>query len=244
MQKKLKFFVLLITYSLIINTSFSQEKVQLLSEADSLFESGSYTKSLNLYKRLIKQEGAYTPKMLLNMAFITQAEGAYAEALYYLNLYYKHTSDRSVLEKMETLAQDNNLSGYTFTDYEYFSNVFHKYKLVFFSIGALLILVTLGLSIYKKQRKENALIPFIFLILFSIGNLWLFNLGFQRTYGIVQTVNLYGTDSPSAGGKRIQKLQEGDRILLGNTKDIWYKAEVDEQFFYVRKNNLLIVNGE
>ncbi|MGB3465691.1 MAG: hypothetical protein WBA74_10490, partial [Cyclobacteriaceae bacterium] len=53
-----------------------------LTTADSLFQAKKYTESFELYEQIIVEDMAYSPAMLLKMAFIKEGLGDYSNALY------------------------------------------------------------------------------------------------------------------------------------------------------------------
>src|SRR5687768_16146486 len=91
-------------------TAFSQTSSFRLKTADSLFQAKRYTQSFEHYETILKQN-QYTPSMLLKMAFIQEGLLHTGRAMYYLNLYYLSTNDKTALEKMNELATKYNLEG-------------------------------------------------------------------------------------------------------------------------------------
>src|SRR3954469_12839623 len=110
--------ILLVFITLII-TPFQASKAQTssyrLKIADSLYQTKKFTQSFEHYREILNQK-QYTPAMLLKMAYIQEGLGNIGEAMYYLNLYFLVTNDKSALEKMEELAHKFNLQGYETTD--------------------------------------------------------------------------------------------------------------------------------
>src|SRR5688500_4150311 len=82
-----------------------------LNQADSLFVDKKYTQSLDHYRTILAQN-EYSPAMLLKMAYIEEGLNRVGQALYYLNLYYLASNDKTVITKMEELAARYNLQGY------------------------------------------------------------------------------------------------------------------------------------
>src|SRR5699024_6607043 len=139
MQKLKNKFPVLIVLLLLFSTQTTkaQSDESILKKADSLFEANRYTQSLALYHQLFKEQDAYSPQMLLKMAFINEGLGNYSKALYYLNIYYLKTSDKEVRLKIEELAEKHQLSGYQFTDVDFFLNFYHRYlsELIFLGLA-------------------------------------------------------------------------------------------------------------
>src|SRR5690349_5794198 len=116
----LKFLAVIIILN--FSTSF-QSRAQTsgfrLQTADSLFTAKRYTQSLEHYEEILRQR-QYTPAMLLKMAYIQEGLNNMGSAMYYLNLYYIATNDKSVLEKMDEMATKFGLQGYETTDSDRF----------------------------------------------------------------------------------------------------------------------------
>lgn len=242
MQNIFTFLHTFLCFSLIISANFSygQTEKELLSEADSLFDNGKYTKSIEKYEKILTEQKRFTPQMLTRMAYINEAEGDIMEALYYLNLYYKYTADESVLQKMSELAEAKKLDGYKFTDYEYFSSVFHKNYSIILLISSL---ITLGLMIFifiRKRQQESVIIPSVFVALLMGFYFWLFNFGFNKNNAIISN-KAYVVASPSAGAKRMYQLNKGDRVEVTSKNDIWYKIKSGDNEVYIREGNLKVV---
>src|SRR5688572_27437802 len=126
------------------NTSqpvYAQNFNSSLKTADSLFQKKEYLRSLAVYEKILKSGKEYAPQMLLKMAYMEEALHHYSESQYYLNLYYNHHPSRSVLRKMEEVAQTQGLVGYEYRDTDFFLTQFRKYYfkiLEFLLIGAVI----------------------------------------------------------------------------------------------------------
>src|SRR3989337_2464064 len=110
----LKFLVVSIVLSLSTFQSSAQISGYRLKTADSLFQAKRYTQSLEHYEEILRQK-QYSPAMLLKMAYVYEGLNQIGSAMYYLNLYYIATSDKSVLDKMDELATKYDLEGYQAT---------------------------------------------------------------------------------------------------------------------------------
>ena len=106
---------------------FGQSVSQELEIADSLFAKKKYTQSFDIYTGILENYESRSPSMLLKMAFIREGLGDYSTALYYLSQYYLLTSNKQVLKKMEEVAKDHDLKGYTYTDADFFLTYYYKY---------------------------------------------------------------------------------------------------------------------
>src|SRR5688572_10488658 len=102
MQRRFLKILIIISASIFFfhQQGFGQVSSYRLRQADSLFLAKRYTQSMELYRSIFAQN-EYTPAMLLKMAYIEDGLNQTGQALYYLDLYYHATRNKSVLEKME-----------------------------------------------------------------------------------------------------------------------------------------------
>jgi hypothetical protein len=209
--------------------------------ADSLFDNGKYTEAFEVYEQIVSEDLRYSPKMLLRMAYIKEGLEDYTKALYYLNLYYLYQADDKVLIKMSELAEKKKLSGYQFTDYEFFMSLYHKYYYHLLGVSFVLMLTILVLVLRAKRKKEPilslALINLILLGLFF----YLFNFVGNNQRGIIDEDYTYLMSSPSAGANTLGVLEKGHRLEILGQQDIWYQVLWGEKLAYIRKDNILII---
>jgi tetratricopeptide (TPR) repeat protein len=211
-----------------------------LARADTLFNEKKYTQSFEIYQHLLRSERRASPAMLLKMAYIREGLGDYANALYYLNLYYLRTNNKRALRKMEDIAKKYDLQGYRFTDLEFFLNIFHRYYFtVVLSLSSLLVLL-LSYMLYKKQRlHEKPGFSLFYTILTLLILFYVVNLGKSYHQGIIIHPDTYLMAGPSAGSKLIGIVDQGHRVKVKGKKDVWVKVEWEDQEAYIRENNLL-----
>ena len=210
-----------------------------LQLADSLFAAGKYTESLDLYESLLDDNQVYTNGMLLKMAFIKEGLGEYSQALYYLNLYYAKTSDKRALRKMETIAKQYNLSGYQFSDMEFFRTVYKRYSLHI--ITALLALALFTFSyIYWQKRKyqRRPVVGGIFFVILLALLFVVINFGEGYPKAIILSEEAYVRSAPSSGADVIGILDKGNRVSVQNREDVWVKISWEDQTAYIRESHL------
>lgn len=210
-----------------------------LKQADSLFQTGKYTESYEIYQHLLKEERLVSPSMLLKMAFIREGLGDYTSALYYINLYYLQTADKKALSKMEELAEKKNLQGYEFNDMEFFKTIFFKYfNEIVLTLAALAVLLV-SLTIYKKSKYESRPIGLAITTVVVLGLLF-YTLNFGKEYnkGIVMQNNTYLMEGPSAGAKVVAIIGKGHRLPIHGSQDIWKKTEWDGKNAYIKQDKI------
>ncbi len=217
--------------------SIGSENKQLLTEADSLYQSKKYTEAFQYYEQLFN-ENEGSPAMLARMAFIKEGLGDYTNALYFLNLYYNQTSDKKVLTKMRELADKYNLRGYEYSDGVFITGIIQKYQ---FELIALLFAISFILTFYifrKKQKKEKPLTSAIFQMITLATIIVLINGLFINNYVIVTQGQTLLMSGPSAGAEPIEFLEKGHRIKLLETEEVWSKVIWNDREVFIRNSSL------
>lgn len=226
------------------NAILAQNAGKLLIQADTLFNRKQYTESLQVYEQIIEQTGQITPGMLLRMAFIQEGLGDYTKALYYLNLYYVQVPRPSVAMKMAELAERHNLSGYQFSDIDFFFIWYDRY---YTYLIAAILLISLWLLIAVTRKKiKGRFVPMRHgagLLLILLLNVGILNLRFNDTKAIIAQDSAYLMSAPSAGAKLVRIVRKGNRLdVYGRQgQDIWLKTEWNGQPAYVRQYSVLLV---
>lgn len=211
-----------------------------LNYADSLFSAQKYTEALEIYESLFEQD-QFSISMLLKMAYINDALENYPKTLYYLDLYYLKTADRSVVEKIKEISQENNLYGYQYNDSHFFQALLLKYRrqiqVVLFS---LMILFTA--YVYRKHRKgERPVLAVTFQCLVVILMLYVNTPIFQEKLGIITNDHTLLRSGPSAGAEPIEMLTRGHKVRILEELPAWTKISWDGQEAYVRKGKIQVI---
>lgn len=234
-----KIIIIIITLLSTTNIGFPQTVENQLQIADSLFQQKKYTESFNLYEEILNRHELASPSMLAKMAFIQEGLGDYSQALYYLNLYYLETANKGVLKKMEDIADEYNLSGYEYTDMEFFLSIYHKYFLEIAFFFLLLAIGILGIIVYQKKKYKYKPIGYgIFYFFVLAGLFFLFNFGNNYQKGIISKNDVYLMSAPSSGAKLIEIVDKGHRVDIVGKEDVWVKIKWDNKIAYIRDNHL------
>lgn len=226
--------VICCTTSLYLHGSDNQK---LLAEADSLYEAKKYTEAFQLYQNLFTQNQG-SPAMLTKMAFIKEGLGDYANALYYLNLYYNQTSDRKALSKMRELAESNDLVGYEYSDGIFITGVIKRYR---YPLLLLFVSLSLLITFYiyrKKQAKERPFTSVAMQLITLLCALVLINNVFFFDYGIVSQGNSLLMAGPSAGAEPVEIIGKGHKLRLVHRDKVWSKVIWNEEEVFIRNTNL------
>ena len=211
-----------------------------VTEADSLFTAQKYTEALNIYANLFEQN-KYSPAMLLKIAFINEGLGNYAEALFFLDLYFNETANRNVIAKINELSEANHLSGYTYSDLHYFRVLLKKYKIPIESTLLALIILPAVYTFRKKRRATVSLHAAILQLLITAAILVINNEYYIRKEGIISEDQTLLFSGPSAGAERIEVIKKGHKVQVLEQLPVWYRISWNGDEAFVRKNKLLTI---
>ena len=235
MISKLK--ILLFFGLLFISLSTWSKDVFLLERGDSLFSLKKYTEAIEIYQDLFDR-GDASSAMILKMAFIQEGLKNHVQALYFLQKYYQLTSDKSVLYKMEELAIEQSLSGYTVGDFHFFLTTLNQFR-VKIQLALFVTSFVLVIIIFYSGRKGRIPIglPVIQVIVLT-GLLWISNDWEKSSQAIVKegTVLMRG---PSAAAEIRERIIPGHLVQILEETDVWFRILWKDEEAYVRKNKLL-----
>lgn len=211
----------------------------MLHKADSLFQAGRYIQAFDQYEYLMVEEKLLSPSMLLKMSFIKEGLGQIDEALYYLNIYYLDTTDERALEKMEELANKNDLAGYHTDDFDMLISYYYRYYQEITLVLLALVLFSFSFLIYRKRKGNHRPMGAGFVFIFLLALLF-YQVNFGKEYGkgIISTENTYIMSGPSAGAKVLDIVSLGHRVETLGYQDVWIKIKWDGQTAYVKNKNL------
>jgi hypothetical protein len=237
-----KVFPFLIVLLFHLQIGWAQTANSLLIEADSLFAKQQYTQSFALYDSLYQYQEEASPSMLLKMAYIKEGLGDVTSAQYFLNEYYLATSNGQALQKMEDLADSNDLTGYQHNDITFFFNLYYK-NYNWLVIGLILITVALfSVIVYQKRKYQSS--PWInsFLLLMLLSGLFvLVNFGKDYNRGVIIKNNTFIMEAPSSAANLIDVTTKGHKVVVGGKEDVWYKIEWEGQEGYVKAKNVKLL---
>lgn len=236
MQKLRPFFLIKLSMiSLLILQSFSiQADTKKLLAADSLFQSKDYQEALVMYESILNQDQAFSPAMLLKMAFISEGMGDYSKTILHLSKYYEYNPSPQIPNKIKELTHQNSLVGYSMSDGEQFFSILLNNGQLITSVLALLLILSLVALVLKGFKRGYAVAS-----LFLIGMVALSNNFLQKPEtGIVTGTPSLIMDYPSAGGNLIKQVGSGHRVVIKSSVDVWYKIGWGDQTAYVKKDQV------
>ncbi|WP_258105801.1 lipopolysaccharide assembly protein LapB [Marinoscillum sp. MHG1-6] len=209
-----------------------------LNTADSLFEKQKYTEALSQYQDIFDQ-GQASSAMLAKMAFINEGLGNEVEALYYLEQYYRTTSNRKALEKIRELADEHQLSGYQFSDEAFFVDHLSTYRLEIIS-GLLGLSACLLILMFLKSARGYKSIPWIMgQVIFAGFAFVLINNTFKTREAIISDGVTTIMEGPSSASSAIVSTKPGDKVKLVQDDELWTLIEAENERGFVRSNKLL-----
>ncbi len=178
--------------------------------------------------------------MLLRMAYIEEGLNNIGPAMYYLNLYYLATNDKSVITKMEDMAKKFNLEGYKTTDADQILSFYHDYHFYFTAFLTALSLLCLSLAFYSRVRlHKRPVVSSVFLVIVLAVFFVHLNFGERITTAIVTMPDTYVMSGPSAGAPVIAIIDEGNRVEVVGKHDVWLRIRWNGEIAYVKNASLL-----
>lgn len=242
MQSRFLKFLLGVIFLLAISPFSLQAQISIhrLKEADSLYQQKKYTQSIDHYQTILKQR-EYTPAMLLKMAHIQEGLNHVGSALYYLNLYYIASNDKSVLGKMEELATRFNLEGYENTDADRVLSFYRDYHFHITLALAVIALFFVSFAFSIKRKGQRPVTPSVFTFLVLLLLFFHINWGGKISLGIISASNTFLMDGPSPGASVVAVVDEGHRVEIVGKKDVWLQVLWNGEVTYIKEGNLLPV---
>lgn len=229
-----KLIIFFIAFAQSINCQANTEKLNL---ADSLFSSESYQEAYVLYQELLYDEEAFSPAMLLKMAFISEGMGDFAKASFYLAKFYDQNPNPRVINKIKTLTEQNNLIGYEINDLDRLLQLLADYQSIITSVLSLALIFSLIFLVFYQKQKNKVkyyLPPILFLILAFIAN----NFISSPKTGIVTGSPTLVMDKPTAGGNLVAIVDPGHRVVVKSSKDIWYEVNWGNKKAFIKKEHI------
>ena len=207
-----------------------------LNEADSLFNEQKFTEALEAYQELYK-DGFTSSAVLLKMAFIQDASGNYPEALFYMNKYYQQSADRTVIGKIEEVAEQNELKGYRYDDISYFAALLNKYRIWVMALFVILVIALAVYSLEKVQSGQKPVSAFILQLMVSTLFFIVFNLKPSKQ-GIITSDQSLLMSGPSAGAESMEVIGRGHRVKILKQDEVWTQILWEGNEAYIRSRRL------
>ena len=210
-----------------------------LKTADSLFAMGRYPESLVLYRKNFNPEEKNNQSLLLKLAFLAEKTNNYTDCLYYLSKLALANPSRRLFEKMDKLAEEQNLAGYEFDDYNYFIIFYRRYgdyvPLFLLTLGIYIVVI----MVTKTRRREPILqIHKISIIVYLLILLGILNIPSLYQTCIVINENTFLRDEPSSAAPVIERVGKGHKLTILGSVDHWNRVIWNNRIVYIRKTDL------
>ncbi|CAG5075095.1 hypothetical protein DYBT9623_05576 [Dyadobacter sp. CECT 9623] len=210
-----------------------------LKTADSLFAMGRYPESLVLYRKNFNRDEKNSQSLLLKLAFLAEKTNNYTDCLYYLSKLALANPSRRLFEKMDKLAEEHNLSGYEFDDYNYFIIFYRRYgdyfPLLLLTLGTYIVVI----MVTKTRRREPILqIHKISIIVYLLVLLGILNVPSLYQTCIVINENTFLRDEPSSAAPVIERVGKGHKLTILGSVDHWNRVIWNNRIVYIRRNDL------
>lgn len=221
MQKNILFSLVVLAYPI------SAQPLQ----GDVYFEQNNFPAAYRVYDSLF-QTGTYTPRMLLRMAHIKRRDPFLS--LYWLNVYLFQTGDKRILKQIQNLSQKYDVPGHTYSDLDFFRNLYQRFNIHIITLLGVLLLLILALS-RKRVRRFSLILSSLILVVLLLG---LNNLEFKVQYALTNQddVKIYASPSPAA--LNIGKLNKGSRVVILNEEGTWSSVLWREKIAFIHRQEL------
>jgi hypothetical protein len=224
-------------------SAHGQSARELLVKADSLHTAKKTEAAWDLYRSILLQKRAFSPRMLIRMALYAEAKGNLALALYYLNTCYQFLPNQEVKEKIKSLALQIGATGYTFGELDFAVFTFRRYynELCLLSVG-LTALILISIIINTIRRK-----PLVYRPVFFVAGLGLaivvtnFNRLYRQAVVVKEPVTL--RTGPSGASAAVSKINSGHRIFILDRQDIWLHTNWGGADAYIHSKNVELIEN-
>jgi hypothetical protein len=210
-----------------------------LKIADSLFAMAKYPEAQALYKKNFNPAEKNNPGLLLKLAFLAEKTNNYTDCLFFLSKLALLQPSRHLFEKMDKLAEEQNLSGYEFDDYNYFIIFYRRYgdyiPILLLTLGTYIVVI----MVTKTRRKEPILqIHKISIVVYLVVLLGILNVPSLYQTCIIINENTFLRDEPSSASAVVDRVGKGHKLTIVGSVDHWNRVIWDNRIVYIRKSDL------
>lgn len=239
LSKKYLMFWILLGSIWVPKTAFSANYKE-LKTADSLFAMARYPESMILYKKNFSEQEKNNESLLLKLAFLSEKTNNYTDCLFYLSKLALINPSRRLFEKMDKLAQEQNIKGYEFDDYNYFIIFYRRYgdyiPILLLTLGTYIVVIMLT----KSRRREPILqIHKVSIVVYLLVLLGLLNVPSLYQTCIIINENTFLRDEPSSASSVVERIGKGHKLTILGSVDHWNRVIWDNEIVYIRKSDAL-----
>ncbi|NIJ54177.1 SH3 domain-containing protein [Dyadobacter arcticus] len=210
-----------------------------LKTADSLFAMAKYPESLILYKKNFNREEKNSQSVLLKLAFLAEKTNNYTDCLYYLSKLALINPSRRLFEKMDKLAEEQNLTGYEFDDYNYFIIFYRRYgdyiPILLLTLGTYIVVI----MVTKARRREPILqVHKVSIVVYLLLLLAILNVPSLYQTCIIVNENTFLRNEPSSASSVVEQIGKGHKLIIVGSVDHWNRVLWNNRIVYIRKSDL------
>ncbi|TLU96341.1 hypothetical protein FEM55_04165 [Dyadobacter sediminis] len=230
----------LITGSILVPETALFANYKELKTADSLFAMARYPESAILYKKNFSEQEKNNEALLLKLAFLSEKTNNYTDCLFYLSKLALINPSRRLFEKMDKLAEEQNIKGYEFDDYNYFIIFYRRYgdyiPILLLTLGTYIVVI----MVTKSRRREPVLqIHKISIVAYLLVLLGLLNVPSLYQTCIITNENTFLRDEPSSASSVVERIGKGHKLIILGSVDHWNRVIWDNEIVYIRKSDAL-----
>lgn len=235
-----KLFSGIALFSLLGMATLSRAEGQrLLRRGDSLFAAQRFSDARSAYRDAFFFQKATTPADLLKLAFLEESMDDKVMSIFFLHQFYLFRPNVAVKSKIEDMASQSKLSGFSIdeADYAYFLyRVYGPYLAAgLLSMAIFIFCIVIARTVKKIPLGYSPVFTFIFLL--AAGYLYNFHIPYKRA--VLAEDKIFLMSGPSAGSSVVDVLSRGHRVEWVEQNDIWYQVKWNEKRGWVKKSDLL-----
>ncbi len=218
---------------------FGAPPENLILKGDSSFSGHRFSEARLRYEQAFFKEKKTTPATLLKLAFIETSLDNYVNALFYLHQFYLFNPDPRVKNKIEEIAGQNKLLGYSIDEADYAFFLYRSYRKWGQGILLLISFLLFSLLVYRKIKKASLGYSPIFTFIFLAAAAYFYNFRLPYKRAILADERIFLMSGPSGGASVVSVLDKGHRIEWIRENDIWYEIKWNDKKGWVKKSQLL-----
>lgn len=213
-----------------------------LHKADSLFSIGRYAEANRLYQSFYQETKKFNPHLLLKLSFLAQKANNPALNLYYLSILAQKQPNVALLEKMNQIASQQNLTGYEFNDFSYFLIFYRKYggyiPILLLTLG-IYVVVVMVIKVRRHERIQKRHKWTAIFYLFAL--LALLNVPANYEAGVVKGQLVHIRTFPSAAAPVVETVRRGHKLTVIGSRDRWKRVIWKGNIVFIRDSDLWII---
>jgi tetratricopeptide (TPR) repeat protein len=238
LNRKYLFLVVILCSIFAFAPAHSASKPE-LKIADSLFAMARYSESLVLYKKNFSNDEKNSQALLLKLAFLSEKTNNYSDCLFYLSKLALVNPSRRLFEKMDKLAEQQNLTGYEFDDYNYFIIFYRRYggyiPILLLTLGTYIVVI----MVTKARRMEPILqIHKISIVVYLLALLAIVNVPSLYQTCMIVNENTFLREEPSSAASVVERVGKGHKLTIIGSVDHWNRVIWNSRIVYIRKSDL------